>query len=674
MEIPTEVQDLKQQILYHNYLYHVMDTPVISDLEFDRLLNQLRKLEAEHPEWITPDSPTQRTGGATIDKFTKVVHPSPILSLANSFSADDIRDWYDRIRKLNPEVEKSKFVVEPKIDGLTVVLHYKDGIFTQGATRGDGVTGEDITANLKTIRALPLKIPIQNNNLTAPDELVVRGEAFIFSKDFNTLNEKMAERGEKPYLNPRNTAAGSLRQLNTSLTATRPLTLLVYQIVKISNAGPNTQWELLSFLGDLGFPVTKLAVLCDNIEDAIRVCETANETRDQVPFEIDGMVIKLNDLSVSESLGFVGKDPRGAMAYKFPAREVTTILNEIRVNVGRTGVLTPYAVLEPVEVGGVVVRQATLHNFDYIAEKDIRVGDHVLIKRAGDVIPYVIGPILPLRDETQSPYIPPAYCPVCGTPTEHLEGEIAWYCVNASCPAQLVRNLEHFVSREAMNIDGMGIRIVEQLTSAGYLKDLADIYLLTKDRLLQLEGFGEKRVDNLLAAIELSKQQPLPRLITALGIKGIGEVSALDLARHYSSLEALSQVGLNELQDIEGIGPNTAQSVYDWFRRNENIALIEKLNKAGVKTRSDSQISAESISNAAAGKIFVITGTLPTLSREDAKELILQHGGKVTDSVSAKTDYLVLGENAGSKLDKARQFGVKTISEADLIKLIQPPE
>ncbi len=358
------------------------------------------------------------------------------------------------------------------------------------------------------------------------------------------------------------------------------------------------------------------------------------------------------------------------MAYKFPAREVTTVLNEIRVNVGRTGVLTPYAVLEPVEIGGVVVRQATLHNFDYITEKDIREGDHVLIKRAGDVIPYVIGPILPLRNGTESPFIPPEQCPVCGTPTEHLEGEIAWYCVNASCPAQLVRNLEHFVSREAMDIEGMGIRIVEQLAAAGILKDLADIYYLTREKLLQLEGFGEKKADNLISAIETSKQQPLARLITALGIKGIGEVSALDLARHYSSLEAISQVGLDEFQNIEGIGPNTAQSLYDWFRRNENLTVVNKLNEAGVRTYSDIQNSAENTKKSANGMTFVITGTLPSLSRDEAKELIVKNGGKVSDSVSNKTTYLVLGENAGSKLDKARQLGVKTISEAELLELL----
>lgn len=671
MDIPTEVKKLRETIQYHNYLYHVMDAPVISDLEFDRMVNQLKKIEADHPEWITPDSPTQRTAGAVVEKFNKVEHPSPILSLANAFNAEDIREWYERIRKLNPEVANSRFVVEPKIDGLTVVLHYQNGLFVKGATRGDGNVGEDITGNLKTIRALPLRIPVQANGPQAPAELVVRGEAFINSKDFEELNQKLIERGEKAYLNPRNTAAGSLRQLDTGLTASRPLTLLVYQVVKNSGEELRSQWELLQFLQSLGFPVTKLAVLCETIEDAIQVCLKANETRDQVPFEIDGMVIKLDDLKVSDALGFVGKDPRGAMAYKFPAREVSTHLNEIRVNVGRTGVLTPYAVLEAVEIGGVVVRQATLHNFDYIAEKDIRVGDMVMLKRAGDVIPYVIGPITNLRDGSEKIFEPPENCPVCGTPTEHLPGEIAWYCVNASCPAQLVRNLEHFVSREAMDIVGMGIKIVEQLVKDGHLKDLADIYFLDRATLLTVEGFAEKKADNLLAAIDASRSRPLARLITALGIKGIGEVAAADLANQYKNLDVIAQVTLGELQTIEGIGPNTAASIYDWFHRPQNLALIDKLKRAGVITQTQTPTQAESIEQSLRNLTFVITGTLPTLSRDDAKELIQKHGGKVTDSVSAKTNYLLLGENPGSKFDKAKQLGVPILSEDQLKELLQ---
>lgn len=665
--ILEELQNLREQIQHHNYLYHVMDAPVISDSEFDLLLNKLKSIEAKHPDWVTPDSPTQRISVIAATKFNKVTHPAPILSLANSFSGDDVLAWYARILKLDERVAKSKFVVEPKIDGLTVVLHYENGLFIQGATRGDGITGEDITTNLRTIRSLPLRIPVNKIDFNPPQKLVIRGEAFIHTAEFDKLNAKLAQDGEKVYLNPRNTAAGSLRQLDPSLTASRPLTILIYQIVEFDGDNPpQTQWQVLNFLSKMGFPVTKLAMLCDDIHEAIRACLAAGETRDQIPFEIDGMVIKLNDLDTAEALGFAGKDPRGAMAYKFPAREVTTRLNDIRVNVGRTGVLTPYAILEPVEIGGVIVRQATLHNFDYISEKDIRIGDSVLVKRAGEVIPYVIGPITGLRTGKESVFIPPSTCPVCGTASEHIEGEIAWYCVNASCPAQLVRNLEHFVSREAMDIVGLGIKIVEQLAETGLVKDVGDIYYLTIENLTNLEGFGEKKIQNLLNAIEESKNRPLPRLITALGMKGVGEISAIDLANHYPDIDLLAQASIEDLQNIEGVGPNTALSIWDWFQREANQNLLEKLKLAGVKTKDDSAGKSALVSLTLEGKVFVITGTLPTLSRDDAKSLILSHGGKVTDSVSKNTDYLVLGENAGSKLEKAKLLGIPTLDEESL--------
>lgn len=662
-----ELQVLRDQIQHHNYLYHVLDAPVISDAEFDLLLNKLKSIEAKHPEWITPDSPTQRISVTTATKFNKVTHPAPILSLANSFSEDDILAWYARIQKLDSRVARSKFVVEPKIDGLTVVLHYENGIFTKGATRGDGNTGEDITSNLRTIRSLPLRIPLNKTHSNPPKKLVVRGEAFIHTADFDKLNTKLIQDGEKAYLNPRNTAAGSLRQLDPSLTASRPLTILLYQIVEFDGENPpQTQWQVLEYLREMGFPVTKLAVLCDDIHEAIRICLTTGETRDQIPFEIDGMVIKLNDLKTSEALGFAGKDPRGAMAYKFPAREVTTRLNDIRVNVGRTGVLTPYAVLEPVEIGGVIVRQATLHNFDFVAEKDIRIGDSVLVKRAGEVIPYVIGPITDLRTGNEVIFTPPSTCPECGTTTEHIEGEIAWYCVNASCPAQLVRNLEHFVSREAMDIVGLGIKIVEQLADTGLVKDVGDIYYLTKEKLAHLDGFGERKIQNLLDAIEASKKRPLSRLITALGMKGVGEISAIDLAKHYPDIDLLAQASIEELQTINGVGPNTALSIWDWFQRDTNKKLLEKLKRAGVTTKGDSLGNLEMATSTLKGKIFVITGTLPSLSRDEAKNLILAHGGKVTDSVSRNTDYLVLGENAGSKLEKAKNLGIPLLDEDGL--------
>ncbi|MBI5298351.1 MAG: NAD-dependent DNA ligase LigA [Chloroflexi bacterium] len=689
MDTKSRYETLKQQVHEHNYRYHVLDAPVVSDLEYDRLLNELKAIEAEHTDWVTPDSPTQRAGARPSERFEKVRHPRPILSLANAFGAEDARAWFERVRKLDDRVERAKLVVEPKIDGLSVVLHYRDGVFVQGATRGDGEVGEDITSNLRTVRAIPLRIPVaglrskvdddrpSTFDLRLPSHLVVRGEAFIPNQDFEELNQKLAEAGEKTYLNPRNTAAGALRQLDPALTASRPITLLVYQIV-YSEGGvvPTRQWEILEYLKALGFPVTDVAMRFDDLDSAIAYTETWNEGRDRLPYEADGMVIKIDDLTLAADLGFVGKDPRGAIAFKFPAREVTTSLLGIDVEVGRTGVLTPKAVLEAVEIGGVVVRNATLHNFDYIAEKDIRIGDRVLVKRAGEVIPYIIGPVTDARMGTEQVYTPPTHCPACGQPVEHLEGEVAWYCVNAACPAQLVRNVEHFVSRGAMDIVGMGTKIVEKLIEAGKVEDVADIFTLSredileavtkKDRKTEKEPPG-KIADNLLAAIAESSKRPLNRLITALGIHGVGEVSAADLAGHFGNLDALSQASVDELQQIEGIGPNIAAGIVDWFGREANQKVLKKLKKAGVWPTFNVQRS--TLNDSLARLTFVVTGTLPTLTREGVKELIESNGGKVTDSVSRKTSYLVLGENPGSKLEKAQSLGVPVIGEEELKKL-----
>ena len=680
----SQYEELKAQVNAHNYRYHVLDAPIISDLEYDRLLNELKRIESTHPEWITSDSPTQRAGARPADRFDKIRHPAAILSLANAFGGNDARAWFERVKKIDDRVEKARFVVEPKIDGLSVVLHYRNGLFVQGATRGDGEIGEDITSNLRTIRAIPLRIPVEGESqkskvkshkpstfdLQPPKYLVVRGEAFIPNKDFEELNRKLEEAGQKTYLNPRNTAAGSLRQLDPQLTASRPLTLLVYQIVH-SEGGkvPTSQSEILEYLKALGFPVTDIAKRFDDLESAIRYTETWNEGRDELSYEADGMVIKIDDLNLAADLGFTGKDPRGAIAFKFPAREVTTTLSDIGVAVGRTGVLTPYAMLEPVEIGGVVVERATLHNFDFIAEKDIRVGDRVLIKRAGEVIPYVIGPVVDARSGKEKTYKPPMKCPACGQAVEHFEGEVAWYCVNAACPAQLVRNIEHFVSRGAMDIVGLGIKIVEQLIEAGLVKDVADLFTLNKDQLLELEGFAEKKAENLLKSLEQAKGQSLNRLLAALGIHGVGEVMAGDLSRTFGDLSALSSTNTEELQQIEGVGPNIAASIVDWFSQPANQNLLKKLKMAGVWPKG--QLS---VINYQSGKLngltFVVTGTLPTLSRDGVKEFIEGNGGKVTDSVSKKTSYLVLGENPGSKAEKARTLGVKILNETGLRKLI----
>lgn len=666
--IYEEIQQLRASINYHNYRYHVLDAPLISDAEYDSLVARLRQIEAAHPEWVTPDSPTRRTGGVVLDKFVKVQHPAPILSLAAAYDLAGVQAWFDRVGKLDERVRGTGFVIEPKIDGLTVVLRYENGLFVQGATRGDGEQGEDITMNLRTVRAIPLRLPVDPQGMPAPQILVVRGEAFIFVKEFEKLNRRLEEAGERTYLNPRNTAAGSLRQLDPALTASRPITLLCYSIVYSSGELPATQWDTLDTLRELGFPVADVSEYCEDFNAVLKSCEGWLKRRDTLPYEADGIVIKVNDLRLASELGFVGKDPRGALALKFPAREVTTRLMEIGVAVGRTGVLTPYAVLEPVEVGGVVVKQATLHNFDYIEEKDIRVNDRVLIKRAGDVIPYVIGPVKDARKGDEVVFQPPQVCPACGQPVEHFEGEVAWYCVNAGCPAQLVRNLEHFVSRGAMDIVGLGIKIVEQLAGSGLVKNVADLYRLTSEDLLKLEGFADKKADNLLQAIEASKKQPLARLINGLGIRGVGEVMAVDLSNHFHDLNELSRASLDELQQIEGVGPNIAAAIVDWFGRQANQRLIEELKAVGVFPISMPKLRSAGVLT---GKTFVITGTLPNYSREGSKALIEENGGKVTDSVSKKTSYLVVGEAPGSKLDKARELGVPILDEAGLLALIK---
>jgi DNA ligase (NAD+) len=667
--IYLKIQDLRKQINYHNYRYHVLDAPLISDYEYDHLVAELIQLEAQHPEWITLDSPTQRAGAPPLDKFQKVQHPAPILSLANAFDEPGVKAWYERILKVDDRVASAQYVVEPKIDGLTVVLHYENGLFIRGATRGDGEIGEDITRNLRTIKTLPLRIPVNPTGAISPSYLVVRCEAFIGLEDFELMNSALDQAGEKTYQNPRNTAAGALRQLDPALTAQRPLRLLAYSIVTNEGVIPRTQWELLEYLRSLGFPVPE-AQLCPSLAQALKAYNQLLEKRDILGFEADGAVIKINDLDLAADLGYVGKDPRASLAYKFPAREATTKIIDIGVNVGRTGVLTPYAKLDPVEIGGVVVKQATLHNFDYISSKDIRVGDFVYIKRAGDVIPYVIGPIPERRSDLQRIFIPPEKCPVCEQPVEHLEGEVAWYCVNATCPAQLIRNIEHFVSKGSMNIVGLGIKIVEQLVESGLVKDIADLYTLDKRQLLSLEGFGEKKADNLIHSIDDSRNMPLDKLITALGIHGVGEVLSRELAENYGSLDGLLNSTVEELLSMEGVGPNIAQSIADWFAQPRNRVLLAKFRSLGIWPVAAQKNMTLDERAQLAGKIFVITGSFPEYSRDALTALIKSRGGKVTNSVSKNTHFLLAGENPGSKLAKAKELGVVILDDIGIKRLI----
>jgi len=667
-EIRQQIETLREQLHYHNYLYHTLDAPVISDYVYDQLYKRLKELESAHPELITADSPTQRSGGQPLDKFRKVEHPSPIQSLANGFGRQDTLDWYERILRLDPAVARADYVLEPKLDGLTVVLTYENGSFVLGATRGDGLVGEDVTENLRTIPTLPLRIPVMGGG-HAPARLVVRGEAIMFKDDFERLNAQLEQRGEKTYLNPRNTAAGSLRQLDPAVTAKRPLKIFLYQILESSEETPNTQSEILDYLMKLGFPVNPLRWHADNIEEAVQICEAQALSRHTWAYDADGIVIKINDQALSRRLGFSGKDPRGALAFKYPGQEVETTLLDIQVNVGRTGVLTPLAVLKPVSIGGVIVRQATLHNFDFIRDKDIRIGDQVLLKRAGEVIPYILGPLPEKRDGTEKTFEIPRECPSCGSPIQKVPEEVAYYCVNSSCPAQLVRNLENFASRGALDISGLGSQIVAQLVESGLVNSAADLYTLKRDALMKLDKFGEKKAENLLQAVESSKEQPLERLIIGLGIHGVGEVAARKLARQFHNLDALSRASLDELTSLEGIGPGIAASITGWFAQPHNQELLQKLRANGVwpqehETKENAQ------SGALAGKTFVITGTLPTLSREQAERLILEHGGTISSSVSKKTDYLLLGENPGSKYAKALELGIPILDEDSLRQML----
>ena len=669
MNLEERLARLRDELNFHLYRYHVLDAPVISDAEYDSLFRELLELEKQHPHLITADSPSQRSGAEPLSAFAKVEHPAPILSLASGTGGDDLIAWRTRIGRLLPPDAELDYVVEPKIDGLTVVLTYRDGRFTQGATRGNGDIGEDISRNLLTLLSLPKRIPIDlRSQIKPPPYLVVRGEAFFPLDKFEAFNAERLAGGDPAYMNPRNAAAGSLRQLDPTITAARPLTLYCYDLIAWDGfEPPATQWERLAYLRQLGFPVADDINHCAALEEVIALYDSWIEKRNQINYEVDGIVVKINNQTLANSLGYVGKDPRGALALKFPAREMTTKLLGVQVGVGRTGVLAPAAVLEPVEIGGVTVKNATLHNYDEIARKDIRIGDTVLVKRAGDVIPYVVGPVVELRTGDETIITPPRRCPFCNERVSRLPGEVAIYCDNAACPEQLVRRVEYFVSRPAMDISSFGGQTTVLLMEKGLIQDVGDIYYLNRDDLLVLEGFQGKKVDNLLAGIEASKQQPPDRLLTAVGIRYVGNTVARLLLDNLGSLEAIGRAGQQELQAIDGIGPQTAAAVVSWFREEHNQQLLGKLQAAGLQFEA---VKETAVSQTLTDLTFVITGTLPTMSREQAKELIELHGGKVTGSVSKGTDYLLAGEKAGSKLNKAAQLNIPIIDEEKLLEML----
>ncbi len=668
-ETRQRAQKLREKLNYHNYRYYVLNRPLVSDAEYDAMMDELREIEAQYPDLITPDSPTQRVGSEPEEGFVKVEHPVPILSLNKANAREELFAWRERIAKLLPaDGPPLAYTVEPKFDGLTVVLHYDDGLLTLGATRGNGQIGEDVTRNLRTIRALPLRISRTPDGPKPPARLVVRGEALILLEDFAALNERMRENEEEPFANPRNAAAGSLRQLDPSVTAQRPLFLYAYQIVDADGAVPETQWETLAYLEALGFPVAKdVNRRFETLKAVANYCETMTQRRDTLPYEADGLVVKIDRHATRETLGTVGGRPRGAIAFKFPPQEATTDLLDVEFTVGRTGIITPGAVLEPVEIAGVTISHASLHNFDQVQERDIRIGDRVIVHRAGDVIPYVVGPVKDLRDGSERPITPPESCPSCGEPLVHTEGEVAYFCVNTACPAQRVQRLLYFA--HVMDIDGLGERTSEQLVSAGLVEDPADLYDLDKETLLTLEGFADKKADNLLASIEGSKEQTLSRVLASLGIRGVGGTVAELFAETFGSLDTLADASEEEMASIEGIGPKIANSVRTWFTHERNQGMVEKLRRAGVRLEA----SAEELAPAAGpleGKTFVITGTL-SQPRKEIQAWIESQGGKVTGSVSGNTDYLVIGENpGGSKYRKAQQLKTPMIDETGLYELV----
>ncbi len=657
------IQELRQQIHIHNIHYYVYDDPQISDQAYDALMQELQQLEQRYPELITPDSPTQRVGAAPLSGFAKVTHRTPMLSLSNAFQEGELRDFDRRVRNLlnEPEID---YMVELKVDGLAISLRYEEGLFVEGATRGDGMVGEDITLNLRTIRAIPLR-------LTEPANLEVRGEVYLPKHEFLRLNEEREKLGEPLFANPRNAAAGSVRQLDPRITAQRSLSCFIYGVGYWEESSLSRHSQALEVLQRLGFRVNRERRLCRGIDEVLEYVQEWTERRHELPYEIDGMVVKVDRLDWQERLGWTARSPRWAIAYKFPEEEAMTRLIDIELNVGRTGVVTPTAILEPVKLAGTTVRRASLHNEDLIREKDIRIGDVVVVKKAGDIIPEVVRSVPEKRTGDEEPFRMPAHCPECHSPLVRLDDEVAWRCINPECRAHLREGLIHFVSRNAMDISGLGEKVITQLFDAGLLRSPADLYTLQEKELLKLERMGEKSVANLLAAIERSKFNPLSRLIFALGIRHVGERAARTLAEHFETMERLQQATEEELLTIEEIGPKMAQSIRSYFAQPGVQEMLEKLRQVGVNMRQPKEERPPNAGvNPLAGKTVVLTGTLSALTRQEAARLIESLGGKVSGSVSRKTDWVIYGEQAGSKLRRAQELGVPLMDEETFLKTI----
>ena len=665
-QVKQKIEQLRAEINHHNYRYYVLDSPEISDAEYDELMRELQKLEEEHPRFLTPDSPTQRVGAAPVEAFGVVEHPQPLLSLGNAFSQEELAAWYKRTSKPIAG-EKFDFTCEHKIDGLAVALTYVDGRFTTGATRGDGLRGEDITQNLRTIRSIPLSVPRD-----APARFEVRGEVFLPKAGFEKLNRERAEEGLPLFANPRNAAAGSVRQLDPRITAKRPLDIYIYMLgYAEGKATPPTHWETMEYLKSLGFKINPNNELLASIDRVEKFYHTWVERRESLPYEADGIVVKVNQLDLQERLGSIGHEPRWAIAYKFPAIQGTTRLIDIGISVGRTGTLNPYAILEPVSVGGVTIKQAALHNEDDIRRKDIRIGDTVVVQRAGEVIPQVVGPVVSKRSGREKVFKMPKRCPVCGAEAIKPEGEAMSRCTNAACPAQVQERLEHFVSRVGMDIRGIGESQSAMLLREGLVKNVADLYDLKdkKEQLVNLERMAEKSVSNILNAIENSKRRPLSRVIFALGILHIGEEMAEILASHFGSMNRLANASREKLLSIPTVGPKIADSIVAFFRQEENQKIIQRLKDAGVKLE-EKKAKPEELP--LAGLEFVITGRLEASSRQEAEAKIKGLGGTTKDNVTRKTTYLVVGADpGGTKLSHAQELGIKQIKEEKLRRLLE---
>ena len=660
--VQKRIEELREQINYHNYRYYVLDSPEVSDVEYDELMRELKALEEEHPELIVPESPTQRVGAAPVEAFGVVEHRVPLLSLANVFSYDELVAWRRRASNLVPG-RSLDFVCELKLDGLAVALTYTDGRLTTGATRGDGYRGEDITQNLRTIKSIPLVVPRD-----APRSFEVRGEVYISKAGFRKLNEERAEEGQPLFANPRNAAAGSVRQLDPRITARRPLEIYIYQLGWSEGAVPPTHWESLEYLKSLGFKISPFNEHVASIEEVEGYYQQWVEEQEKLEFEADGVVVKVNPVELQQQLGVVGREPRWAVAYKFPAIQATTRLKRIEVSVGRTGSLNPYAILEPVSVGGVTIKQAALHNEEDIHRKDIREGDIVIVQRAGEVIPQVVGPLVSRRSGAERVWYMPTHCPVCGAQVVKPEGEAVARCPNVSCPAQIFELLTHFVSRGAMDIDGIGEKLAAALLKEGLVKDVADLYSLNEEQLAALERMGDKSAQNVLGAIDRSKGRPLSRVLFALGIRHVGAETAELLARHFGSMDRLATASIEELLQVPTIGPKIADSVYAFFRQEQNLKVIEKLRRAGVRLEEEAAPPREL---PLSGQEFVVTGRLEAFTRTEAEARIKELGGAVGSSVTRRTTFLVLGADPGSKLEKARALGTGLLGEQEFLRLLE---